>query len=75
MSTAWDGPDGQHGSLAKHVSVFVLLGGIFLHDIERTPTKKITLLPLSLSQEWKGFGKNGLSLEDAIEKSIQEASR
>jgi hypothetical protein len=20
MSTAWDGPDGQHGSLAKHVS-------------------------------------------------------
>lgn len=21
MSTAWDGPDGQHGSLAKHVGI------------------------------------------------------
>lgn len=26
MSTAWDGPDGQHGSIAKHVSV-CLVGG------------------------------------------------
>lgn len=23
MSTAWDGPDGQHGSIAKHVSRLV----------------------------------------------------
>lgn len=43
MSTAWDGPDGYSGSIAKH--------------------------------EWKGFGKNGLSLEDAIERSIAEAAR
>lgn len=43
MSTAWDGPDGQSGSIAKH--------------------------------EWKGFGKNGLSLEDAIERSIAEAAQ
>jgi hypothetical protein len=28
-----------------------------------------------IRQEWKGFGKNGLSLEDAIEKSIAEAAR
>lgn len=43
MSTAWDGPAGEEGSVAKH--------------------------------EWKGFGKNGLSLEDAIEKCKQEAIR
>jgi hypothetical protein len=67
MSTAWDGPDGQHGSIAKHVSS-PGRGG-----------EKIELLRSNLvarpRQEWKGYGKNGLSLEDAIEKSIAEAAR
>lgn len=40
MSTAWDGPDNERGSIAKH--------------------------------EWKGYGKNGLSLEDAIARSKEE---
>lgn len=65
MSTAWDGPDGAHGSLAKHVS---------LSRVQRILNRFLTLVSLSL-QEWKGFGKNGLSLEDAIEKSIAEAAR
>lgn len=43
MSTAWDGPAGEEGSVAKH--------------------------------EWKGFGKNGLNLEDAIERCRQESAR
>jgi hypothetical protein len=68
MSTAWDGPDGQHGSIAKHVSG---------KQMRRLLCKTLTALHLFCFrlQEWKGFGRNGLNFEDALEKTIAEASR
>lgn len=75
MSTAWDGPDGERGSIAKHVSV----GDWARRGEDGNTTRWLTALPFphhpptSLSsQEWKGYGKNGLSLEDAIARTEAE---